>query len=88
MGAQDKGEAVRYLIECYRRQAEHHRDPLITVGIGNSLNDLPMLKAVNRPILVQQPNGSYEQDIELLGLIHAPGPGPIGWNRVVLSLLA
>lgn len=88
MGVQDKGEAVRYLIECYHRQADHHRDPLITVGIGNSLNDLPMLKAVDRPILVQQPNGSYEQDIELLGLIHAPGPGPIGWNRAVLSLLA
>ena len=88
MGVQDKGHAVRYLIECYRRRADRHRDRLITVSIGNSLNDLPMLKAVDRPILVQQPDGSYEQDIELPGLIRAQGPGPIGWNRAVLSLLA
>lgn len=87
MGIQDKGEAVRYLIECYRRRAAHHRDRLITVGIGNSLNDLPMLKAVERPILVQQPDGLYEPAIELPGLILAPGPGPIGWNRALLSLL-
>lgn len=88
MGVQDKGQAVRYLIECYHRQTDRHRDRLITVGIGNSLNDLPMLKAVDRPVLVQQPDGSYEQDIKLPGLILAPGPGPIGWNRAVLSLLA
>ncbi|MDH4301745.1 MAG: HAD-IIB family hydrolase [Nitrospira sp.] len=88
MGIQDKGQAVQYLIECYHRRADRHRDRLITVGIGNSLNDLPMLKAVDRPVLVQQPDGSYERDIELPGLILAPGPGPIGWNRAVLSLLA
>ena len=84
MGIQDKGQAVRYLIEYYHRQ----RDRLITVGIGNSLNDLPMLKAVDRPVLVQQPDGTYEQDINLPGLILAPGPGPIGWNLAMLSLLA
>ncbi len=88
MGIQDKGQAVQYLIECYRRLADHHRDRLITVGIGNSLNDLPMLKAVDRPVLVQQHDGSYEPDIELPGLIRAPGLGPIGWNRAMLSLLA
>jgi mannosyl-3-phosphoglycerate phosphatase len=87
MGIQDKGQAVRYLIECYRRRADHRRDRLITVGIGNSLNDLPMLNAVEQPILVQQPDGLYETGIKLPGLILAPGPGPIGWNRAVLSLL-
>lgn len=88
MGIHDKGQAVHYLIECYRRRADHQRDRLITVGIGNSLNDLPMLNAVEQPILVQQPDGLYEPDFKLPGLILAPGPGPIGWNRAVLSLLA
>ncbi|MBX3303910.1 MAG: hypothetical protein KF693_16990, partial [Nitrospira sp.] len=87
MGIHDKGQAVRYLIECYRRLADHQRDRLITVGIGNSLNDLPMLNAVEQPILVQQPDGLYEPDFKLPGLILAPGPGPIGWNRAILSLL-
>jgi mannosyl-3-phosphoglycerate phosphatase len=86
MGIQDKGQAVYYLIECYRRRADHLQTRLITVGIGNSLNDLPMLRAVEHPILVQQPDGLYEPDFKLPGLILAPGPGPIGWNRAILSL--
>ncbi|MDH4078735.1 MAG: HAD-IIB family hydrolase [Nitrospira sp.] len=87
MGVQDKGQAVHYLIDCYRRLADHDRDRLITVGIGNSLNDLPMLQAVEQPILVQQSNGLYETAISLPKLVLAPGPGPLGWNRAVLSLL-
>ncbi|MBX3332736.1 MAG: HAD-IIB family hydrolase [Nitrospira sp.] len=87
MGVQDKGQAVHYLIDCYRRLADHDPDRLITVGIGNSLNDLPMLQAVEQPVLVQQPNGLYETAISLPKLVLAPGPGPLGWNRAVLSLL-
>lgn len=87
MGPHDKGRAVRYLIECYGRQTDRTCDRLRSVGIGNSLNDLPMLEAVTHPILVQLADGSYEPGIELPRLIRAPGPGPIGWNRAVLSLL-
>ncbi len=87
MGMQDKGQAVQYLIECYRRRAADTDDRLFTVGIGNSLNDRPMLNVVDQPVLVQQPDGSYEPDMDLPGLIRAPGPGPIGWNRVVLSVI-
>ncbi len=87
MGAQDKGQAVHYLIDCYRRLVDHDQDRLIAVGIGNSLNDLQMLQAVEQPILVQQPNGLYETAITLPKLILAPGPGPLGWNQAVLSLL-
>jgi mannosyl-3-phosphoglycerate phosphatase len=87
MGPHDKGQAVRYLIDCYRRVASRNREGVRTVGVGNSLNDLPMLEAVEHPILVQRVDGSYEPGIELPRLIRAPGPGPIGWNRAVLSLL-
>jgi len=87
MGPHDKGRAVRYLIDCYCRQADCEPDRLRSVGIGNSLNDLPMLEAVTHPILVQRADGSYEPGIELPRLTRAPGPGPIGWNRSVLSLL-
>lgn len=87
MGAHDKGRAVQYLIKCYRRLAGRDQDRLSTVGIGNSLNDLPMLEAVDLPILVQLAGGSYDAGIMCPRLTHAPGPGPIGWNRAVLSLL-
>jgi mannosyl-3-phosphoglycerate phosphatase len=40
------------------------------------------------PILVQKPDGSYDPDIQLSGLIYAQGVGPVGWNEAVLKLLA
>ena len=87
MGQQDKGRAVRYLTRCYQRKASDDSEALTTVAIGNSLNDLPMLAAVDKPILVQQADGSYILGVELSGLTYAEAPGPAGWNRAILSLL-
>jgi len=42
---------------------------------------------VDYPILVQKPDGSYDPDIHLPGLVHAKGIGPVGWNEAVLELL-
>jgi mannosyl-3-phosphoglycerate phosphatase len=82
-GDNDKGRAVKILSEIYRRQS----GPIVTVGLGDSLNDLPMLAAVDRPVLVQRPDGSFEDAIALPGLERAEGIGPAGWNRAVLRLL-
>ena len=60
----------------------------MTIGIGDSLNDLPMLQVVDRPVLVQKPGGAYDPDIEIPGLIRPPGIGPVGWNNAVLDLLS
>lgn len=87
MGPHDKGRAVRYLIRCYQRRADDDGQTLSTVAIGNSPNDLPMLAAVDKPILVQQGDGSYAPGFALSRLTYAPAPGPTGWNRVILSLL-
>jgi len=84
MGPHDKGRAVRLLIDCYHQQSP--KEPM-TVAIGNSLNDLPMLEAVDRPILVQLADGSYEPGIDIPRLTKAAGAGPIGWNLALLSLL-
>jgi mannosyl-3-phosphoglycerate phosphatase len=81
MGRTDKGRACRYLFECYRQA---HRD-LFTVGLGDSLNDLPLLAAVDQPILLPHADGGYEPSIRLPKLIRAPGRGPIGWNQAVLD---
>jgi mannosyl-3-phosphoglycerate phosphatase len=82
-GDNDKGRAVKIVSEIYRRQY----GPIVTVGLGDSLNDLPMLSAVDRPILVQRPDGGYENAMALSGLERAEGIGPVGWNRAVLGLL-
>jgi len=82
-GENDKGRAVRTLSEIFRKKL----GAILTVGLGDSLNDLPMLAAVDRAILVQKPDGSYEDAVSLPGLEQAEGIGPIGWNQSVLSLV-
>ena len=87
MGRNDKGRACKLLIDCYRRQYRSQGDGLVLVAIGDSLNDLPMLAAVDRPVLVQKPDGSFDPEVQLPNLIRAQGIGPAGWNRAVLDIL-
>ena len=87
MGANDKGIACRRLLAWYRRLGQEDERSLLTIGIGDSLNDLPMLAAVDYPILVQKPDGSYDPDVQLPHLIRAVGVGPVGWNRSLMDLL-
>jgi len=84
MGDNDKGRACGVLIDFYRRQLG---EPLTTVALGDSLNDLPMLGIVDRPILVQKPDTSYGPGVQLPNLVQAPGIGPAGWNQSVLRLM-
>jgi mannosyl-3-phosphoglycerate phosphatase len=88
-GDNDKGEAAELLLRCYKRQLRLREQPerIETVGIGDSVNDAPLLAIVDHPILVQKPDGSYDPDIQIPGLIRAPGIGPAGWNEAVLALL-
>lgn len=82
-GNSDKGKAVSLLTSMYKT----HLGDVTTIGVGDSLNDIPMLQVVDHPVVVQQPDGSYEGDMNITGLIRADGKGPAGWNRVVTDLL-
>jgi mannosyl-3-phosphoglycerate phosphatase len=83
MGNHDKGKAVRVLKRWY--ESEYGR--IISIGIGDALNDLPLLREVDHPVLVQNANGEYDQRIALAGVIKAKGIGPAGWNSALLKLL-
>lgn len=84
LGDNDKGKAVNIIAEMYK---ETHPE-LKTVALGDSFNDLPMLQAVDIPILVQKPGGLYDRQIDLPNLRCAPGVGPIGWNKALLMILS
>jgi len=88
-GENDKGEAASVLLRCYLRQQRMNgqTERIETVGIGDSINDAPLLAMVDYPILVQKPDGSYDPDIHLPRLVYAKGIGPVGWNEAVLELL-
>ncbi|MBA3753310.1 MAG: HAD-IIB family hydrolase [Nitrospira sp.] len=87
LGSNDKGIASRRLMAWYRRLAQEQGQGLVTIGIGDSLNDRPMLAVVDYAILVQKPDGSYDPDVQLPHLIRAEGVGPVGWNRSLMDLL-
>jgi mannosyl-3-phosphoglycerate phosphatase len=87
LGANNKGTACRLLIQHCRRQFAASQGRLYTIGIGDSANDLPMLAAVDQPILVQKPDGSYDPAGQLQHVLYAPGIGPAGWNAAVLHVL-
>ena len=78
----DKGKAVDKVAHLYRA----YDKGLVTMALGDALNDLPMLAQVDKPVLVAQHNGGHA-DIELPGLILEPGIGPIGCNAAILAAL-
>lgn len=82
MGANDKGRAAQELIELYGRQFAEIR----TIGIGDGLNDLPLLEVVDVPVLVQKPDGSWE-DLARSNLERIAGIGPEGWRRALEALV-
>lgn len=87
LGNNDKGAAVHKLIAWFRRALGTQVN---SVGLGDSPNDIPMLRAVDVPVLVARPGGRY--DLETLAAVpqarRAGGVGPVGWNRAIVRLLA
>lgn len=83
IGNNDKGKAVLILKSLY----EENWKNLKTIAVGDSLNDLPMLEAVDYPILVQKPDGNHDPLIRLDNLILASGAGPAGWSKGIFNLL-
>jgi mannosyl-3-phosphoglycerate phosphatase len=86
LGGNDKGVAVRKLMGWYRRP---RGASVRAVGLGDSPNDIPMLRAVDVPIVVARPGGRYDRETlaAVPGARRAGGVGPEGWNRAVLRLL-
>jgi mannosyl-3-phosphoglycerate phosphatase len=84
-GPTDKGRALLALLGLLAADGR----VFATVGLGDSPNDLSMLAAVDRPILVPRPGGTVDATLAaaLPQATRAPAPGPAGWNAAVLQLL-
>jgi mannosyl-3-phosphoglycerate phosphatase len=84
LGKNDKGKAVEILKELYENQFFS----IFTVGIGDSLNDLPMLSFVDHPVFLK---GEESVSLDALSsvqnvmIIH--GTGPQAWNEVILNIV-
>jgi len=80
----EKGVAVAQLIELYQI---NHGGPVESIGLGDSRNDLSMLRKVQVPVIIPNPHSMAPLTDELPAAQKAHAPGPKGWNDVVLSLL-
>jgi mannosyl-3-phosphoglycerate phosphatase len=80
---QDKGRAVRICTEIFDKNMD---GGIITVGLGDSANDISLLKRVDIPILLPHEDGTYEP-IDIQGLIKAVQPGSRGWNDAILQVV-
>lgn len=78
-----KGAAVRRLLDLFPCPSGRW----ITVGLGDAESDLPMLEAVDVPILIPRPDGTYDPAGSLPGLRRARKPGPAGWAEEVEAVL-
>jgi mannosyl-3-phosphoglycerate phosphatase len=84
-GTSDKGLAVRMLLKLLPDDPGGR-----TVGLGDAANDLPMLEAVDRPIVMPRRDGTVDAALAaaLPGAECAPAPGPAGWSAAILGVLA
>jgi mannosyl-3-phosphoglycerate phosphatase len=80
---QDKGRAVQLCAQVFARNT---KGGVVTIGLGDSANDISMLRSVDIPILLPHVDGAYE-DIDLFNLIKADHPGSRGWNDAILDVL-
>jgi mannosyl-3-phosphoglycerate phosphatase len=82
-GKNDKGKGVEILKDLYQKEFQ---TKCKAIGLGDSLNDLPLLKACDIAYLVKKIDGSYDKDV--LAQVKpnlAEGIGPEGWNKAVLE---
>lgn len=77
-GANDKGLAVNAVRQRYPR-------PQRTVGLGDGLNDVPLLEACDVAVIIRSSQSDAMQQQVPHGTITI-SPGPAGWNEAMLSL--
>lgn len=82
-GSADKGHALRAIARATPADGD-------VVGLGDAANDLALLLAVTRPIVMPRPDGTVDPALaaRLAGAERAPGPGPAGWSAAVLTALS
>jgi predicted mannosyl-3-phosphoglycerate phosphatase (HAD superfamily) len=83
MGRHDKGCAVDRLLALYRQQFGE----IESIALGDSLNDLLMLAAVDHPVLIRHRDGSHDHRIAMNNLMKTELAGPAGWNEAMMQML-
>jgi len=79
----DKGNAVKILVRLFSKE---YGEKVTSFGIGDSLNDAPMLRNMDVPMLVQMPDKSWSA-IKIKKIVNLHGVGPKGWKNALDMVL-
>jgi mannosyl-3-phosphoglycerate phosphatase len=85
MGRFDKSDALRWLSALYR-EAEPDTE-FLTVALGDSPNDIGMLKAADIPVVVNSFEADRMDVSGLPGLRRTSACGPSGWQEAITAIL-
>jgi mannosyl-3-phosphoglycerate phosphatase len=86
MGKNDKGRAVQIVKEVFSGAAPDKR--LTTVGLGDSANDIPMLRQVDIPVVIRKKSGEWEPLDGCDSVVYSQKPGPEGWAEAIGHILS
>ena len=84
MGVVSKADSIQWLMGAYADKFPD--EELLSVGLGDSDNDVPMLETVDVPVLIAGEHGKTIQ-VKRNNLIETQEKGPAGWNSAMLTLL-
>jgi mannosyl-3-phosphoglycerate phosphatase len=84
MGQNDKGRAVEILKGVYTNTYPDKR--IWTAGLGDSANDVPMLKHVDMPFVIRKKTGEWERVPEV-DPMYSDRAGPGGWAEAIQTIL-
>jgi len=81
----NKGASIKWLINQYQKLQPETQ--LVTVGLGDSFNDISMLELVDYPILIKNTHIKKPDMSHIKNLIESKLSGPDGWNVAVLNII-
>ncbi|NVM20740.1 MAG: mannosyl-3-phosphoglycerate phosphatase, partial [Desulfobacterales bacterium] len=85
-GGNDKGMAVQILKRLY---ADTYPDRMIlTAGLGDSANDIPMLRHVDMPVVIRKKTGEWERIQGIDSVVYSDKAGPTGWSEAIQTILS
>jgi mannosyl-3-phosphoglycerate phosphatase len=82
----DKGRATVALRHVFRKA----NGPLTTMGLGDALNDVPLLRSVDLPVVVRSASEEVTREVrEMVPWAQVTDAvGPLGWQEAVLQVVA
>jgi len=85
IGLNDKGTAVQVLRRAYANTYPDKR--IWAAGLGDSANDIPMLRHVDMPIVIRKKTGEWEHIQGVEPVICSDKAGPRGWAETIQTIL-